>query len=85
MYLGFFLSFFFLFLAFVLFIASTDGPIQPFNFYLRYYDFYGPGDFVLYRNKDRAFEVGVTMTYIIRELKVVRLDFLEGIPPKFKH
>lgn len=49
-----------------MFIASTDGPIiQQFNFYLRRYDFYGPGDFVLYRNKDRAFEVGVTMTCII--------------------
>ena len=51
--------------GFFLFIASTGGPIQPFNFSLRYYDFYGPGDFVLYRNKDRAFEVGVTMTRII--------------------
>ena len=35
------------------------------TFILRYYDFYRAGDFVLYRNKDRAFEVGVTMTYII--------------------
>lgn len=32
---------------------------------LRYYNFYRAGDFVLYRNKDRAFEVNVTMTYII--------------------
>ena len=35
------------------------------TFILRYYNFYRAGDFVLYRNKDRAFEVGVTMTYII--------------------
>ena len=55
----------FVFISGFLFIASTGGPIQPFNFSLRYYDFYGPGDFVLYRNKDRAFEVGVTMTCII--------------------
>ena len=46
-------------------MASTILPTQPFNFYLRYYDFYGPGDFVLYRNLDRAFEVGMTMTHII--------------------
>ena len=46
-------------------MASTIGPTQPFHFCLRYYDFYGPGDFVLYRNLDRAFEVGVTMTYVI--------------------
>ena len=46
-------------------MASTIRPTQPFNFYLRYYDFYGPGDFVLYRNLDRAFEVGMTMTHII--------------------
>lgn len=83
--MDFFYHFFFISGFCFWFIASTDGPIQPFNFYLRYYDFYGPGDFVLYRNKDRAFEVGVTMTYIIRELKVVRLDFLGGIPPNFKH
>ena len=47
-----------------MFVASTIRPTQPFDFYLRYYDFYGPGDFVLYRNLDRAFEVGVTMTHI---------------------
>ena len=35
------------------------------TFILRYYDFYRAGDFVLYRNIDRAFEVGVTMTCII--------------------
>ena len=35
------------------------------TFILRRYDFYRAGDFVLYRNKDRAFEVGVTMTCIM--------------------
>ena len=51
-------------------MASTIGPTQPFNFHLRYYDFYGPGDFVLYRNLDRAFEVGVTIIILTRNSSI---------------